>query len=46
MSESRFTRLLIAVIAACLLATAVHAGYIVYAYQHASIIRFIAGEVW
>ena len=30
----------------CLLLTAAHFAYAAYAYEHASIIRFIAGELW
>ena len=30
----------------CLLLTTAHFAYAAYAYEHASIIRFIAGELW
>ena len=30
----------------CLLLTAAHFAYAAYAAEHASIIRFIAGELW
>ena len=34
------------VVGACLTATVAHFIYAVYAYQHASIIYFIAKELW
>ncbi|MBQ8834286.1 MAG: hypothetical protein IJ001_05110 [Oscillospiraceae bacterium] len=46
MSEKTFTRVLIAVIAVCLMLTIAHFAYAVYAYQHCSIIEFIARELW
>lgn len=46
MSEKTFTRVLIAVIAVCLMLTIAHFAYTVYAYQHCSIIEFIARELW
>lgn len=46
MKDSVFSKILIAVIALCLLATVAHFIYAVYAYQHCSIIQFIAGELW
>ena len=46
MKESTFYKLLILITAVCLLLTAVHLCYAVYAYQHCSIIQFIAKELW
>jgi hypothetical protein len=46
MKESTFYKLLIAITAVCLLLTAAHLCYAVYAYQHCSIIQFIAKEPW
>lgn len=46
MSEKIFARVLIAVIAVCLMLTIAHFAYAVYAYQHCSIIEFIARELW
>ncbi|MBQ3003593.1 MAG: hypothetical protein IJD82_07670 [Clostridia bacterium] len=46
MKTKLFQRVMIAVLALCLLLTAVHVIYAVYAYQHGSIIYFIAKELW
>lgn len=46
MKESAFYKLLIVITAVCLLLTAAHLCYAVYAYQHCSIIQFIAKEPW
>ena len=46
MKEKTFYKVLIAVVALCALATVAHGCYAVYAYQHASIIQFIAKELW
>ena len=46
MSEKCFWLTLPGVVAACLTATVAHFVYAVYAYQHASIIYFIAKELW
>ncbi|MBQ8747925.1 MAG: hypothetical protein IJZ08_08695 [Clostridia bacterium] len=46
MSDKLFTRLLIAVLAVCLIATAAHLVYAIDAYQHCSIIYFIGKELW
>lgn len=46
MTERNFFRILIAVIAVCAVLTAVHLIYDFYAYQHCSIIYFIAKELW
>ena len=46
MKEKTFYRVLIAVVALCAIATAAHICYAFYAYQHASIIQFIAKELW
>ena len=46
MTDSTFTKLLIAVLAVCVLATAAHAVYAIDAYQRCSIIYFIGEELW
>ncbi len=46
MTERTFTKILIAVIAVCLVLTVAHLIYDIYAYQHCSIIYFIAKELW
>ena len=46
MSEKTFTRVLIALVAVCLVLTFAHFAWAVYAYQHCSIIEFIARELW
>ena len=46
MSDKIFIKLLIAILAVCLIATIVHLIYAIDAYQHCSIIQFIAKELW
>ena len=46
MSEKCFWLTLTGLGPACLTATVAHFVYAVYAYQHASIIYFIAKELW
>ena len=46
MSNKIFYRLLIAVLAVCMIATIVHLIYAIDAYQHCSIICFIGKELW
>ena len=46
MSDKIFYRLLIAVLAVCMIATIVHLIYTIDAYQHCSIICFIGKELW
>lgn len=46
MKDSVFYRLLAAVLLLCIIATLAHFAFAVYAYQHCSIIEFIAGELW
>jgi len=46
MSDRIFIRLLVAVLAVCMIATAAHLVYTIHAYQHCSIIYFIGGELW
>lgn len=46
MRDSVFYRLLAAVVCLCIMATLAHFVYVIYAYQHCSIIEFIAGELW
>lgn len=46
MKTQTFTKILIAVIVLCLLFTVAHLIYDIFAYQHTSIIYFIAKELW
>lgn len=46
MNDRTFIRLLLWVIGICLVLTLAHTIYAVYAYQHGSIIQFIAKELW
>ena len=46
MSDKIFYRLLIVVLAVCMIATIAHLIYAVDAYQHCSIIYFIGKELW
>ena len=46
MKEKVFYKVLIAVVALCAIATVAHICYAVDAYQHCSIIQFIAKELW
>ena len=46
MTERTYFRILIAVIAVCAVLTVAHITYDLYAYQHCSIIHFIAKELW
>ena len=46
MGDRVFRRILLTVIAVCLALTAAHLVYAIYAYQHCSIIYFIAKELW
>lgn len=46
MRERTFTVLLLALVALGLALTVAHLVYAVYAYQHCSIIYFIAEELW
>ena len=46
MEDKNFWLTLGGVVAACLTATIAHFVYALYAYQHASIIYFIAKELW
>lgn len=46
MKERTFRIVLYSVIGICLALTIAHFIYAVYAYQHSSIIEFIAGELW
>ncbi len=46
MKERTFYRILLGVTAFCALATLAHFAYAVYAYDHSSIIQFIAKELW
>lgn len=46
MTQRTYTKILIAVTAVCLVLTAAHFIYDIYAYQHCSIIYFIAKELW
>lgn len=46
MTERVFSKILIITVVICILLTAVHVIYDVYAYQHSSIIYFVAKELW
>ncbi len=46
MKDKTFWTVFCAVIAACLVLTVVHFIYVLYAYQHCSIIYFIGKELW
>ena len=46
MSNKIFYRLLIKVLAVCMIATIAHLIYAIDAYQHCSIIYFIGKELW
>ena len=46
MQPKTFRILFYGLLALCLLLTAAHVVYAWYAYQHASIIQFIAKELW
>ena len=46
MKDTTFNILLLAVLAICIILTLAHLAYAVYAYQHCSIIEFIARELW
>ncbi len=46
MKERTFWWVLIGVLALCLALTLAHLLYAVYAYEHCSIIEFIARELW
>ena len=46
MSNRIFTRVLLWLVILCLALTVAHLIWILYAYQHCSIIEFIAKELW
>ena len=46
MSDKVFIRILVSIVAAGVIVTALHAAYIYYAYEHSSIIYFISKELW
>ena len=46
MKEKTYKRLLAVTIAVCFILTAVHMGYIIYAYKNSSISYFISQEIW
>ncbi|MBQ7922841.1 MAG: hypothetical protein IJ325_09760 [Clostridia bacterium] len=46
MKDKLFWKLMIALLAVCLVVTVVHLIYAIYAYQHCSIIYFIGKELW
>lgn len=46
MSNRVFLWVMLTVLTVCLLLTLAHFVYILYAYQHCSIIQFIAKELW
>lgn len=46
MKDKTFNIFLLAVLTICVILTLAHLAYAVYAYQHCSIIEFIARELW
>lgn len=46
MKSNVFARAMLFIIAICLILTIAHVIYAIYAYQHCSIIQFIARELW
>ena len=46
MKQRTFTAVLAAVVGIGIVLTFAHFAYVVYAYQHCSIIEFIAKELW
>lgn len=46
MKDKTYLWILAGIVAVCLALTIAHAVYAVYAYQHCSIIYFIAKEMW
>lgn len=46
MTKRVFIRVFISIVAVCLVLTIVHFIYAINAYQHCSIIQFIAKELW
>ncbi len=46
MKDRKFKIILFSVIGVCLILTAAHFAYDIYAYNHCSIIYFIAKELW
>lgn len=46
MKEKTFERLVLIVIAVCLMLTLIHLAFVIHGYLHCSIIEFIAKEPW
>ena len=46
MKDRTFSIILFVVLGVCVLLTLAHFAYAIYAYQHCSIIEFIAKELW
>ena len=46
MKDRTFSIILFTVLGVCVLLTLAHFAYAIYAYQHCSIIEFIAKELW
>lgn len=46
MNRKAFSVLLGVVLSLCIILTVAHVAYVVYAYNHSSIIYFIAKELW
>lgn len=46
MKERTFFAVVLTVVGICLALTIAHFAYAIYAYQHCSIIEFIAKELW
>ncbi len=46
MSDKAFIKIILCIVVAGVIITALHAYYIYYAYEHSSIIYFISKELW
>lgn len=46
MTDKTFQRMVLGVLLLCAAATLLHIAYIFFAYQHCSIVQFIARELW
>ncbi len=46
MKERTFRIVLLSVLGVCVVLTAAHLAYAIYAYEHCSVIYFIAKEMW
>ena len=46
MKDKTFHLILFSLLGLCILLTVAHLAYVIYAYQHCSIIYFIGRELW